>query len=211
MRAFLSAGIILAAGQILIGQAHHPAKPAHSYSSAIGFRYSVPGDWDVGNAKPDADAKAQAASDADSETDKKGIACAQMGMTARHGGSVIVDVALPFDCFGQQLSEDALQDFGDSASQGLKQSFDIGDPTYGSYRLGTHKLWIERVKGTPKGQVGATYTIEVACAVLKKGAVCWMAMAADDAALQTFEHAKVSLDGEAPVGLVSPTAFQPKP
>jgi hypothetical protein len=195
---------------MLVAQAH-PADSRHSFTSAVGFKYSVPHDWEVVNASPDADAKAQAATGADSEADKKGVACARMGMTSRHGGSVIVDVALPFDCFGQQLSEDALQGFGDSASQGLKQSFDIGEPAYGSYKLGTHKLWIERVKGTPKGQAGEPYTIEVACAVLKKGAVCWMAIAADDAALQTFEHAKVSLDGEAPVGLVSPTAFQPKP
>lgn len=190
----------------------HPAKPAHSYASDMGFRYSVPSDWEVVSAQVNVPgAKEQAAQNANSEQEKKGLACAQMGMTSRHGGSVIVDVALPFDCFGQQMTEQDLPSFGEGASQGLKQSFDIAEPVYGSYQLGSHKMWIERVKGTPKGQAGAPYTIEVACAVLKKGAVCWMAIAADDAALQIFEHASVVLDGEKPAGLVPSTAFPAKP
>jgi hypothetical protein len=67
------------------------------------------------------------------------------------------------------------------------------------------------VKGTQKGQAGAQFTIEITCTVLKKAAVCWMAMAADDAGLKTFEHGMVSLDGEAPVALVPTTAFDKKP
>lgn len=211
MRALVFAVFFLAASYVLMAQAH-PADPPHAYSSALGFSYDVPSDWEVVTTQVNVpEAKAQAAQNAASEQEKKGLACAQLGMTARHGGSVIVDVALPFDCFGQQLTEDDLPSFGDGASQGLKQSFDIGEPTYGSYALGSHKLWIERVKGTPKGQAGTSYTIEVTCAVLKKGAVCWMAIAADDAALQTFEHTPVSLDGEATTGLVASSAFGKKP
>jgi hypothetical protein len=156
-------------------------------------------------------AKEQAAQKATSEDEKKGLACVQMGLTAHHGKSVIVDVALPFDCFGQQLSNQDIPGFGEGASQGVKQSFDIGDPTYSAYALGSHNLWIERVKGTPKGQSGDPFTIEIACSVLKKAAVCWMAVAEDDAVLKTFEHGRVSLDGEAPVALVPATAFDKKP
>jgi hypothetical protein len=38
-----------------------------------------------------------------------------------------------------------------------------------------------------------------------------MTTAADDAALQTFEHGAVTLDQEAPAALVPPTAFDKKP
>jgi hypothetical protein len=158
-----------------------------------------------------AQAKQQAAEKAGSEQEKKGLACVEMGLTAHHASSVIVDVALPFDCFGQQLSETDLPGFGEGASQGVKQSFDIGEPTSTTYALGSHNMWVQRVKGTLKGQPGPLFTIEISCAVLKKAAVCWMAMAQDDATLQAFEHTKVSLDGDAPIALVPPTAFVKKP
>ena len=206
MRALISALLLLAV-PALAGQAH-PANSPHTYSSALGFSYALPADWEVASPQGDvSQAKEQAAQGASSEEAKKGLACAQMGMRAQHAGSVVVDVALPFDCFGQKLTEEDLPGFGDGASGGLKQSFDVGEPSYGAYTLGSHKLWIERVKGTPKGAAATSYTIEIACAILKKAAVCWMAIAADDAGLQVFEHASVSLDGEAHAGLVASTAF----
>jgi hypothetical protein len=210
MRALISVALLLTAGQALLAQAL-PAHAGHSYSSELGFSYDLPSDWEVATPQGDvSQAKAQAAQNATSEQEKKGLACAQMGMRAQHAGSVIVDVALPFDCFGQQLSESDLPSFGDGASQGLKQSFDIGEPSYGSYAIGSHKLWAERVKGAPKGQAAAApYTIEIACAVLRKAAVCWMAIAADEAGLQAFEHAGLTLDGEAASALVPANAFKP--
>ena len=65
--------------------------------------------------------------------------------------------------------------------------------------------------GTPKGHPEISYTVEITCGLLKKAAVCWMAMAADDTALHTFERGVVTLDGESPVALVPPTAFDKKP
>ena len=211
MRALIAVVLLLVA-PVLVAQPHL-AKSPHTYSSELGFSYDLPDDWEVMNAQADVShAKEQAAQSASSEEAKKGLACAQMGMRAQHGGSVIVDVALPFDCFGQQLTEGDLPGFGDGASQGLKQTFETGEPSYGTYALGSHKLWAERVQGTPKGQAAASsYTIEIACAILRKAAVCWMAIAADDAGLQAFEHATVSLDGETPAGLVASTAFTKKP
>jgi len=209
MRALFCAALFLTACPALIAQAH-PAAAAHSYTSELGFSYDLPSDWEVVSQQGDvSQAKEQAAKDASSEQEKKGLACAQMGMRAQHAGSVIVNVALPFDCFGQQLSESDLPSFGDGASQGLKRSFDIGEPSYGSYALGSHNVWIERVKGTPKGQAATPYTIEIACAILKKAAVCWMAIAADDVGLQAFEHARLALDGEAAAALVPANAFKP--
>lgn len=209
MRGLIYPFVFLASGGMLLAQAP-AAKAPQSYASELGFRYDLPSDWEVVSPQADqSQAKQEAAKNASSEQEKKGLACAQMGMTARHGGSVIVDVALPFDCFGQQLTEADLPGFGDGASQGLKQSFEIGVPAYGSYALGSHKLWIERVKGTPKGQAATPYTIEIACTVLKKAAVCWMAMAADDTALKEFERAHVVLDGDNMMALVPANAFKP--
>jgi hypothetical protein len=213
MRALLVATLLLVSGAALMAQAPTPpAAAAHSYATDFGFSYDLPSDWEVVDTQANlAQVKQQAAQNATSEDEKKGLDCVQLGLTARHEASVIVDVALPFDCFGKPVSDKDLPGFGEGASQGVKQGFDIGDPTYGSYALGSHNLWIERVKGTPKGQAGVSYTVEIACAVLKKAAVCWMAMASDDAALKTFEHGKVSLDGETPVALVPATAFDKKP
>jgi hypothetical protein len=148
---------------------------------------------------------------ATSEAVKKGVACTQIGLTARHGNpaSVIVQVALPYDCFGQQLAPDDLPGFGAGASQGFKQNFDISDPQVVSYALGSHRLWTERVHGTLKGQANRHYTIEVACALLSKAAVCWTVAAADDASLAIFEHGFVTLENDPPVALVPAGTFKP--
>jgi hypothetical protein len=158
-------------------------------------------------------AKAQADQNATSDEEKKGLACVQIALTARHGDptSVLVEVALPFECFGQKMSEQDLPGFAQGASEGLKQSFDVGEPVYGSYSLGTHSMWIERTKGAPKGHPELAYTVEIACSLLKKAAVCWMAMAADETALRVFEHGAVTLDGESASDLVPASAFDKKP
>lgn len=157
--------------------------------------------------------KNQATQSATSDEEKKGVECVQVVLTARHGApaSVIVEVALPFGCFGQEMTEKDLPGFASGASEGLNQTFDIGQPVYGSYALNSHNMWIERAKGTPKGHPELPYTVEIACGLLKKAAVCWMTMAADDAALGTFEHGAAVLDGEAAAALVPATAFNNKP
>jgi hypothetical protein len=192
-----------------------PAPAAQqTHSSALGFSYSVPADWSVVDAAPTLPVVQQEVTKtAASDDEKKGIACAQIVLTAKHGdpASVVVVVALPFDCFGQQLTEKDLQGFAEGASEGLKNSFDIADPVYGAYMLGTHSMWIERAQGTVKGHPELKYTVETACSILKKGAACWMAMASDDQALKTFEHGAVTLDGESPVALVPADAFTKKP
>lgn len=196
----------------LLAQATSPASQPHT--SDLGFSYSLPSDWQVVDAAPSLPAvKQQADQSAISEEEKRGVACVQIALTARHGepASVVVVVDLPFDCFGQTMADKDLPGFAQGASEGIKQSFDISDPVYGSYTLGTHSVWIERAKGTPKGHPESPYTVEIACSLLKKGAVCWMAMAADPGALQVFESGSVALEGEPASVLVPPTAFDKKP
>ena len=152
----------------------------------------------------------QSASSAD---DRKGLGCADVGLTVRHGNppSVMSEVTFPFDCYGQPVTEADFPGFASASSAGLQQNFDLQEPVYGSYALGSHPFWIERVHGTVKGQPALQYTIEIACSATKKAAVCWMTMAANDAALATFEQMPVALDGDPPTAIVPSNAFDKKP
>ena len=145
----------------------------------------------------------------DAVTTKKGDACVEVVLTAKHGtpASVVVVTALPFACYGQTLNSGDLGNFGAGAAEGLKQTFEITGAVQGGYTLGSHAVWIERAKGTPKGHPENPFTFEIACTVLAKGAVCWMTMAADAASLQAFEKAPVTLDGERSTALVPANAF----
>jgi hypothetical protein len=53
--------------------------------------------------------------------------------------------------------------------------------------------------------------VETVCSILKKGVVCLVTMAADDAALQAFENGAVTLDDDAATALVPADALQKKP
>jgi hypothetical protein len=184
---------------------------SHTYSNPLGFSYTIPADWDAVDTQPSLpDLKDKATQSATSEAEKKGVACTQIGFSARHGNptSVIVQVALPFDCFGQQFVQDDLPGFGAGAAESLKQNFDIGDPQVVSYTLGNRHLWAERVSGTPKGQPDKHYTIEISCALLSKAAVCWLTMAADSSSLAIFENGAVTLDDDPPAALVPAGTFK---
>ena len=211
MRVVPIAFVLLLCAALLAGQT--PAT-SEAHASELGFSYSLPSDWDVVNATPTLPGvKEEAQKNASSDEEKKGVACVQIELTARHGtpASVLVIVELPFDCFGQSMTAKDLPGFAQGASEGIKQNFDITDPVFGDYMLGTHSVWIERAKGTPKGHPEAPYTVEIACTLLKKGAACWMAMAADDDALKVIEAGPVILEGESPAVLVPADAFAKKP
>jgi len=191
-----------------------PTTDTQSHKSDLGFAYSLPTDWEVVDASSTLpEVKQQAEQNAATDEDKKGAACVSISLTARHGSptSVLVVVELPFACLGQTATDKDLPGFAQGASEGLKQSFDLSNPVFGAYALGSHSMWIERAKGTPKGHPEVPYTVEIACSLLKKGAVCWMAMAADDTALKVFEGGAVALEGEPSVALVPSTAFDKKP
>ncbi len=183
------------------------------HSSDLGFTYAIPSDWQVVDASATLPTvQQQVTQNAASDDTKKGIECVKVALTARHGDpvSVIVVMALPFACFQQEMTDKDLPGFASGASEGLKQILDITDAVTASYALGSHNVWIERAKGAAKAKPELHFSVETACTLLKKAAVCWMTTAADDAAMQTFEHGAVTLDQEAPTALVPATAFDKK-
>ncbi len=214
MKAPLFTALLALCSASLVAQAPVSAPVAQAHTSDLGFSYSLPVDWEVVDTAATLPAvQQQVAKAAASDEEKKGISCVQIGLTARHGSpaSVVVVVALPFACFGQTMTEKDLPGFALGASEGLTNTFDITDPVYGAYSLGSHSVWIERAAGLLKEHHEVQYTVETVCSVLKKGAVCWMTMAADPDALQTFENGAVRLDGETATSLVPAGAFAKKP
>lgn len=201
--------LALTAGVMAIAQV--PAA-SRTFTNPLGFSYSIPGDWEVGDASSAQEAAKQKANeDATSPEEKKGLACVEVGLTARHEGSVIVEVALPFDCYGRSFTDAELPGFGEGVAEGIKSTFNVNKPQTSTYALGRHRLWIERATGTPKSAPDRHYTIEISCSLLKKAAVCWMAMAADATALAVFEHGAVTLEDDLPAALVPAEAFAVKP
>jgi hypothetical protein len=181
-------------------------------TSTIGFSYKLPPGWTVLASNPEPQ-KATPPASSPLLPPPKGTACIRVPETARHGdpASVIVVIALPFNCFGQVMTADDLAGFGSGAADGLKQAFDLTSPMQSSYSLGSHPFWAERAKGNPKGHTELQYTVEIACGVLKRGAVCWMAMAADEESLRAFEQMPVALDGDEATPLVPGSAFDKAP
>ncbi|HKN20226.1 MAG TPA: hypothetical protein VJX73_02355 [Terracidiphilus sp.] len=188
------------------GAAPAATEPALIDDSEVGFKYRLPADWEFVAPPP---APKVTVPFPDAVGAKKGDACVEVVLTAKHGtpASVVVVTELPFACYGQPLKPGDLANFGSGAAEGLKQTFDITNPVEGNYTLGSHALWIERSKGTPKGRPENPFTFEIACTVLEKGAVCWMTMAADWHSLHAFERAPVTLDGDTFSGLVPPHSF----
>ncbi len=208
----LSALLILMATPVP-PQAAAPPPAAHAPTDAhgLGFQYVLPDDWQIVTTpglSTSSEEKKAAQQTPDAE-EKKGIGCLQVVLTARHGTppSVVVVDALPFDCYGQTLTNRDLPGFGSGAAEGLKQAFDISSPIEASYTVAGHKMWIERARALPKGKTAPRYTVEIACTLLKKGVVCWMAQAADEAGLHVFEESSVILDGMPAPALVPPDIF----
>jgi len=190
------------------------AQATQVYNSDIGFSFALPAGWEVVDMKPSLPAmKQDLEKSAASNDEKQGIGCSQLDLTARHGNpaSVVVVLDLPFACFGREMTDKDLLAFGAGASEGLKETFNISDPVQAVYSHGSHLMWIERAKGTPKAKPETQYTVETVCSLLKKGAVCWMAMIVDNSALEIFEQSPVGLDSDAPSALVPANAFDKKP
>ncbi len=180
----------------------------------VGFTYHIPRGWDAIDAQSTLpEVKERQLANAKTNEEKQEIACIQVPVSARKGPppSFLVAMALPFDCLGQVLTDKDLPAFAEGGSQGPRAVFDFGEPEYGAYSLGNHKMWIQRAKGSPKGHPEMPYTLEIACSLLKKAAVCWMTVAADDPALKAFESNAVTLDGDFFAEFVPATAFDKKP
>jgi len=195
----------------LLSQAPPAAAPT---AEDFGFTYHLPRSWDAVDAQSTLpEIKQQQAANAKTDEERKGIACVQIPISARQATppSFLAVVALPFDCFGQIMTAKDLPGFAEGSSEGPRKFLDFSDPVYGSYAMGGHNLWIERAKGSPKGHPEMPYTLEIACSLLKKAAVCWMTVAGDQQALKDFEGSAVILDGDFYPELVPPTAFDQKP
>jgi len=186
--------------------AEKPAAAAPSvYKSDLGYSYGYSTDWELIDTKGITPAaQQQAAESAKSAEEKKGAACAQIGLMLKHGdpASVIMTVALPYDCYGSTFTDTDLPGFGTGVSSGLKQNFNVSETKTATYKSGTHSLWIERAIAAAKADPTRTYTIETVCSMLKKGATCWIGMVKDDAALKVMEQGQVTLESDAPTALV---------
>lgn len=80
-----------------------PATPPKVQNSDLGFSYGLPSDWELVAPPP----TAPPGPDPDlPPSAKKGNGCVEVALTARHGApaSVVVVMALPFDCYGQAIA-----------------------------------------------------------------------------------------------------------
>lgn len=188
--------------------------PPAATPESFGFSYHLPSGWEAIDAQSTLpEVKQRQTANAKSDEEKKEIACVQVPLSARKGAppSFLAVMALPFDCFGQIVTEKDLPGFAEGASEGPRAIFDFDDPVYGEYTLGKHHMWVERAKGSPKGHPEMPYTLEIACGLLQKAAVCWMTVAGDDNALKGFEGNSVTLDSDFFSELVPAAAFDKKP
>jgi hypothetical protein len=188
-----------------------PAAPA-VYKSDLGFSYGYSADWQlIDTTAITPAAQQQAAASATSAEEKKGAACAQIGLMLKHGdpASIIMTVALPYDCYGSSFTDTDLPGFGKGVSGGLKQNFSVSETKTATFKSGTHSLWIERAAAVSKADPSRTYTIETVCSMLKKGATCWIGMVKDDAALKIMEQSLVTLESDAPTALVPENLLTP--
>jgi hypothetical protein len=202
------AGALLAlAAACCAGQAHSPQDP----TSAFGFTFRLPEDWKVIEPKgPSPEQQKKEEQKTSIGEQKRGIACLEVPLTARHGEppTIVVIDALPFDCYGQKMTRGDLQAFGAGAGEGLKQTFDITSPITATYEMAGHNFWIERARAIPKGKQLPMETLEVVCTLLRRAAVCWVVRAADEGALKTFEQMAVTLDGNPSSFLVPDKVFE---
>jgi hypothetical protein len=190
-----------------------PPPDAQAHTSDLGYSYTLPPDWDVVDTKPMLpNVLQQAARDYGNEAAKM-AACVQLPLTARHGDppSAIAIVGLSFDCMGHSFTAQDLPGIANGVSEGLKKNIQIASPVISTYTLGSHSMWIQRASGSLVGHPEIKRTVETVCSILKKGAVCWMTIAADDVALQTFDNGAVTLDDDAATALVPADALQKKP
>jgi hypothetical protein len=190
-----------------------PPSEAPAHASDLGFSYSIPPDWDIVNTKPMLPGVLQQAARNYGNEAAKMAACLQLPLTAHHGNppSAIAVVGLSFDCMGHSYTATDLPSIASGVTDGMKSSIQITNPVINTYTLGTHNMWIQRASGSLVGHPEINRTMETVCSILKKGVVCWMTLAADDAALQTFEQGAVTLDDDAATALVPADALPKKP
>ena len=195
--------------------ANHAVSPgeAATYTSDAGFSYTYPADWTVIDSKPMLPAiQLEAKDKADSEVEKQGVDCTQIGLLLRHSAlrSSIVVLVLPYGCVGSALRQSDLAAVASGIAEGVKKNYDIKDPAYAAYKLGKISFSAERSQATSKAHPELTYTLETTCGLLSKAMVCWMAFANNEAAISALENGMTSLEGAPVLPLVPPAVFAKK-
>lgn len=206
---FFAFASFFAASLALAAPAQAPA-PYTPLVSDLGFTYNYPSDWEIVNINPSLPAlKSSLDSTATSNDEKKGIDCTQISLLIRHGSpaSIIETMVMPFDCLGIRYKDSDSSSVGMGVASGLSANLDVKNPVYGSYKIGSHSIWIEKAQGAFKSRPDTNMQIEVLCGILDKGVACWLAFAATGDALQTFENSIVKLEDDAQAKLVSADAF----
>lgn len=194
-----------------VGDAKAGETATATFNSDFGFSYTYPSAWermDTAPITPAAQLKAQ--ENANSDMEKRGAECTQIGLMVRHGDprSLILVLVLPYACVDSVLKQSDLAAAASGMAEGLKKSYDITEPRYSAYKLGTHEFWIERAKGSPKDHPEVTHTVEVTCGMLKSAMICWMGFLHDEDSLKAMEGGLTSLEGEPAVPLVPETVFK---
>jgi len=104
MKAYLLTALLVLCGATLLAQApaDAPATAApRTYSNDVGLVTASQPDWDVVDMSATLPAaQQQAQQSATTEDEKRGAACTQIALSARHGSpaSTVVAVVLPFSC-----------------------------------------------------------------------------------------------------------------
>jgi hypothetical protein len=207
---FIAVSIFAGLSGIAMAQAPASAATTQIFSSDAGFSYNYPSDWTVVNMQPAISSiRKDVESKSTSESEKKGADCTQLALMLEHGehSSMIEAMVLPFDCTGNPMTEKDLPSVGVGMSQGLSSYLDTNTPTYGSYKRGTHAMWIEKLTGNFKDKPEQKLQIEVVCGLLQKSLVCWMAFAYTDADLKVFEQSSAKLENDTLPQLVPADAF----
>jgi hypothetical protein len=173
----------------------------------LGFTFSYPAAWQVVNTEAiQATPDKQEGENSKSDPMSHAAQCSQnQNIIVSLPGkppSLMQVMAIAYECTGLTLSEKDLPVFALAVESRMTKRFLLRNPVFDSYNLGSRKVWIERARETTQESPELSVTVENACALLKKPAVCLTAFAGDEAALQVFEQSAVTLDGEASPGLV---------
>ena len=184
-----------------------------TFSSDMGYSYTYPSGWEVVDMKPAMPVIRQKVEEsATSAEEKKGAECAQIDLMLRNRSplSMIEIMSMKNNCFDMKLNSDNLAAFGLSVDEGLKKSLDVSNPVYSAYKLGSHRMWIEKATASIRNSTLNNSILEVSCTILHKGFICLVTFAHDSDALNIFESGKVTLDEDAPIALVPEGVFDPK-
>jgi hypothetical protein len=182
----------------------------NTFTSDAGFSYNYPADWTVVNMQPMlAEARKDVEAKATSDAEKKGADCTQLALMLQHGehSSMIEALVMPFDCTGNPLTEKDMSSIGMGMTQGLSSYVDTTSSNSGTYKRGTHTIWVDKITGAFKSRPEQKLQIDVVCGLLQKSLVCWMAFAYNDADLKAFENSSAQVEGDSIPQLVPADAF----